>query len=104
MQKRRYEILLPLTYNDGQPVPGEAVEQTREELILRFGAATLSPSPFRGGWIHSGVRYDDESICAFVDVEDTSENRQFFVELKPVLCERFRQIEIYIVSTQIDVI
>ena len=30
MLKRRYEILLPLTFNDGQPVPGDAIEQTRE--------------------------------------------------------------------------
>jgi hypothetical protein len=80
MPKRRYEILLPLTYNNGQPVPGEAVEQTREELILRFGAATLSPSTFRGAWINSGVRYEDESLRLFVDVEDTPENHLFFVE------------------------
>ena len=95
MLKRRYEILLPLTYNDGQPVAGEAVEETREELILRFGAATLSPNTFRGTWLQSGVRYEDESLCLFVDVEDTTENRQFFVEFKERLKVRFQQLDIW---------
>ncbi len=39
-----------------------------------------------------------------VDVEDTPEDRQFFVEFKVVLLERFEQLEIYIVSYPIDVL
>ena len=40
MQKRRYEILLPLKHNDGRPVSGEVFEQTREDLIAQFGGVT----------------------------------------------------------------
>jgi len=104
MQKRRYEILLPLMFNDGRTVPGEAFEQTREELVLQFGGATLSPGSFRGTWVHAGVRYEDELLRLTVDVEDTPENRQFFVDWKPTLVARFEQIEIYITSFVIEVI
>lgn len=104
MLKRRYEILLPLTFNDGRPTPGELVEQTREELISRFGGATLSPGTFRGAWLHEGARYEDESLRLMVDADDTPEDRQFFVDLKPVLRARFEQLEIYITSFVVDVI
>jgi hypothetical protein len=36
-----------------------------------------------------------------VDVEDTPENGEFFVRLKQQLKERFRQIDIWIVSYEI---
>lgn len=48
MLRRRYEILLPLTFNDGRPIPGEAFEQTREELVARFSGVTLLPGSNRG--------------------------------------------------------
>lgn len=104
MQRRRYEILLPLTFNDGSPVPGEAFEQTREELVARFGAVSMSGEAFRGVWVHEGSRYEDQTIRYFLDVEDTPEARQFFVEYKPTLRERFKQIEVYVTSIPIDVI
>ena len=39
-----------------------------------------------------------------VDVEDTPENHQFFVDYKVVLKERFQQVEIYIVSFPVHLI
>jgi hypothetical protein len=39
-----------------------------------------------------------------VDVEDAPETRQYFVERKPTLLERFEQIEIYIASYPIDIV
>ena len=35
---RRYEILLPLRFNDGQPVPDELIGDTLSEIEGRFGA------------------------------------------------------------------
>jgi len=37
---RRYEILLPLRFNDGQPVPDDLVADTLLELEQRFGAVS----------------------------------------------------------------
>jgi hypothetical protein len=39
-----------------------------------------------------------------VDVEDTPENREFFVNFKKTLMQRFEQLEIYIVSLPIEVL
>jgi hypothetical protein len=104
MLRRRYEILLPLTFNDGRPIPGDAFEQTREELVAQFSGVTLLPGSNRGIWVHEGVRYEDESIRLIVDVDDIPEIRAFFTAYKPTLLKRFEQLEIYIVSFLIDVI
>lgn len=104
MRKRRFEILLPLTFNDGRPVDGELFEQTREELIARFGAITLLPHTARGVWVHHGARYEDELLRLVIDVDDTPEHQQFFADFKVVLLERFEQIEIYIASYSIDLV
>lgn len=104
MQKRRYEILLPLKHNDGSAIAGEVFEQTREELILQFGALSLLPDSVRGIWIRDGARFEDELLRLVVDVEDIPENREFFVQWKATLLERFQQLEIYVTSHLIDVI
>jgi hypothetical protein len=104
MQKRRYEILVPLKHNDGRDVDGALIEQTRDELVAEFGAVTLSPSPVLGVWTHEGRRYEDELMRLAVDVEDIGPHREFFTEFKQILLERFDQLDIYITSHIVEVI
>jgi hypothetical protein len=104
MLKRRYEILLPLKHNDGRPVDESKFNQTREELVEEFDAISVQPESVRGIWIHSGTRYEDTSIRLTLDVDDTSENRQFFVDFKQTLLSRFEQVEIYIASYSVDIL
>src|SRR5262245_42292507 len=104
MRKRRYEILLPLKHNDGTPVPDEKFYEAREDLIAQFGVISLQPSFVQGVWLHKGVRYEDELRRIVVDVEESEENHQFFVQYKALLVERFQQLEIYIVSYLVDVV
>ena len=104
MPKRRYEILLPLRHNDGRQMEVERFDQTRQDLVLRFGAVSFHPTSIFGIWVHEGARYEDELVRLVVDVEDAPESRQFFVEWKPTLLERFEQIEIYIASYPIDIL
>src|SRR5262249_59734646 len=104
MGKRRYEILLPLTHNDGRPVDPEKCRQTQAELIDRFNGTSLLPGTVRGFWVHEGRQYEDESLQIRVDAGTTKEGRQFFVRLKGALKERFEQIDIYIVSYAIDIL
>jgi hypothetical protein len=40
---KRYEIYLPLKYNDGKGIEPEKIKRVREELIAVFGALTVSP-------------------------------------------------------------
>jgi hypothetical protein len=102
MLKRRYEILLPLKFNDGTPVGDEALSRTREDLLERFDGLTVHPRSLLGIWQHEGQRFEDELARLTVDVEDTEENRLFFATFKATLLERFQQIEIYMVSYPIE--
>ena len=101
---RRYEIILPTRHNDGRPVAEENHLWVGDQLTNRFGAYSLEPQPIRGVWTHQGLRFEENNLRLFVDVEDTSENAEFFARLKPKLKERFEQIEIWIVSHEIRII
>ncbi|MFI5455048.1 MAG: hypothetical protein ACHRXM_06315 [Isosphaerales bacterium] len=54
---RRYEVLLPLRFNDGQPVPDDAVAETLLELEQRFGAVSCETQTIRGLWRYEGDSY-----------------------------------------------
>ena len=101
---RRFEILLPLRFNDGRPVPDELVGETILELRQRFGAVSSESQTIRGLWQHEDVEYRDDLTRLFVDVPDTSENVQFFRELKERLKERFQQLDIWLTTYPIEVI
>ena len=51
---RRFEVLLPLRFNDGQPVPDEIVADTLLELEQRFGAVSCETQSIRGYWHKKG--------------------------------------------------
>lgn len=104
MSFRRYEITLPIRYNDGTAVEPEKILITRREMAARFGVLTFLPQPIHGEWMHQEARYEDVNLRIVVDVEDTPENAEFFVQLKQTLKERFRQIEIWIVSYEIRIV
>lgn len=103
MPFRRFEIILPIRYNDGTPIEQAKYWDTAEEIIARFGAMTWQPEILHGIWVHEGSRYEEDNVKFIMDVDDTSENRAFFASLKPRLKERFRQIDIWIVSHVIDI-
>lgn len=47
---RRFELLLPLRFNDGQPVPDELVGESLLDLRERFGAVSCETQTIRGAW------------------------------------------------------
>ena len=101
---RRYEILLPLRFNDGLAVPADLVGEVVVSLRERFGAASCETQTIRGFWQHQGVVYRDDLVRAFVDVPDTPENRAWFVTLKERLKRDFQQLDIWIVTHPIEVL
>ena len=101
---RRYEILLPLRFNDGQFVPDDLIGQTLQELRLRFGAVTFETQVVRGLWRHEGQVFEDDSMRVVVDVADLQENREFFRQFKERLKARFWQIDIWMTTHTIDVV
>jgi len=97
----RYEILLPLKYNDGTDIEPEKLLLTKRELVARFGALTVDPAPVEGVWTYEGAAYQDYVL----DIkEDAPEVQEFFEEFKETLKIRFRQIDVWIIAYPIRVV
>jgi hypothetical protein len=101
---RRYEILVPLLFNDGSPVPEELLAATFAELRQRFGAASWETQMVQGSWEYQGTTFRDNLTRFFVDVPDLPEHRAFFKGFKQTLKQRFRQVDVWIISHPVDVI
>ena len=71
VRTKRFEILLPLNYNDGKDIEPEKFDATAEELSDRFGGATLDMVRITGTWKYGGTRYRDTMIRLRVDTKDT---------------------------------
>jgi hypothetical protein len=94
---------LPTRYNDGRLIEEENYLWAGEQLAVRFGAYTFEPQPVRGVWMRQGLRYEENNLRVFVDVESTAENEAFFHDFKETLKRRFNQIDIWIVSYDIRI-
>ena len=101
---RRYEILLPLRFNDGAPVPDELVGGAIIALRDQFGAVSFETQTIRGVWRHEGRAYRDDLVRLFADVADTPDNRAWFVEFKERLKRDFQQLDIWVVTHLIEVL
>ncbi|MBI4603969.1 MAG: hypothetical protein HY721_18595 [Planctomycetes bacterium] len=101
---RRFEVLLPLKFNDGRSVPEDLIADTLLELRKQFGAVACETQTIRGQWQHEGEIYRDDLVRVFVDVPDVPENRSFFLELKDRLKQRFQQVEIWVTTYPLEVL
>jgi len=101
---RRYEILVPLLYNDGSPIPETFLAETLAELRERFGSASWETQTVQGLWEFEGAIYRDNLTRFFVDVPDLPENRAFFKDFTEKLKQRFNQLDVWITSHPVDVI
>jgi len=101
---RRFEILLPLRFNDGQPVPDELAGATILELRERFGAVSCETQVIRGLWHHEDKLYRDDLARVVVDAPDEVQSREFFVQFKERLKVRFQQLDIWLTTYPIEVL
>jgi hypothetical protein len=101
---RRYEILLPLRFNDGSNVPDELIAETLLEVRQHFGAVSSETQIIRGYWQDEGEIYRDELVRIFVDVPDLPETRQFFQDFKERMKARFQQLDIWMTTYPVEVL
>lgn len=103
---RRYEIYLPLKYNDGKEIEPEKIKQIREELIGEFGAITVSSrsSPYQGTWKYGGVEYIDDIIKIEVVTSSDKITKKFLKDFKERIRKSLRQKDILITTHGIQVI
>jgi hypothetical protein len=101
---RRYEVLLPLRFNDGTPVSDDLIADVLLELEARFGAVSFESQTIHGQWRHQGLQYRDDLVRVFVDVEDLPDHRQFFVDFKERLMQRFQQLDIWVTTHPLEIL
>lgn len=100
----RFEILLPLFYNDGRLIEPEKFLATDDDLVATFGATSTDHVTVRGQWKYQSTVYSDQLIRIRVDVEDSANNQDAMRALKETLKLRFDQLDIWITAHRIDVI
>ncbi len=100
---RRYEVLLPLQFNDGREVPPESLADALLEVVDHFGAASYETQKVEGHWRHGAVVYRDTLVKVVVDVPDSAANRQWMKKFKAEWKGRLDQLELWMVSYRIEV-
>lgn len=100
---RRFEVLLPLRFNDGREVPGEWLAEAVLEVVDRFGAASYETQKVEGHWRHAGTMFRDELVRLVVDVPDTEDNRGWVREFKGRWKAKLEQLDLWVVSYPIEI-
>ena len=100
---KKYEIYLPLKYNDGGDIEPNKLEDIQQQLIAVFGALTVSSlsAPFRGTWRYGGVKFIDDIIRIEII---TDEDLTFFKNFKRQLRRSLRQRDILITVQDIHTV
>ena len=99
---RRFEVLLPLQFNDTRDVPPEWLADAVLEIVEFFGAASYETQKVEGHWRHGGVVYRDNLVKIVVDVPDSAKNRKWMREFKTRWKARLEQLELWVISYPID--
>ena len=100
---RRFEVLLPLQFNDTRDVPSEWLAEAVLEIVDQIGAASYETQKLEGHWRHGGVLYRDNLVRIVVDVADSAKNRQWMKLFKGRWKIRLEQLELWMVSYRIEV-
>jgi hypothetical protein len=100
---RRFEVLLPLRFNDGRDVPEPWLAEAVLEVVDHFGAASYETQRVEGHWRHGGVHYRDDSAKLVVDVADLAKNRKWMKQFKARWKARLEQLELWMVSYRIEI-
>jgi hypothetical protein len=99
---RRFEVLLPLQFNDGRDVPGDWLADAVMEIVDHFGAASYETQKVEGHWRHGGVTYRDNLVKIVVDLPDLAKSRDWMRRFKARWKRRLEQVELWMVSYRIE--
>ncbi|MFY9227221.1 MAG: hypothetical protein WAQ98_31415 [Blastocatellia bacterium] len=100
---RRYEVLLPLQFNNGKEVPSEWLAEAVLEIVDQFGAASYETQKVEGHWRTGNALYKDTLVRLVIDVPDIAKNRQWMKLFKSRWKSRLDQLELWMVSYRIDI-
>jgi hypothetical protein len=100
----RFEILLPLFYNDGRRIEPEKFLETDDDFVHLFGAVSTDAVIVRGLWMYQSALYQDQLVRYRVDVDDSPETWDSMRNLKERLKVRFEQLDIWVTANRIEII
>ena len=100
---RRYEVLLPLQYNDGREVPRELLAEASQEIAKHFGADSYETQKVEGQWRSDGFIFRENMVRLFVDVPDNETSRAWMKDFKARWKDRLQQLDLWMVSHSIEV-
>ena len=100
---RRFEILLPLQFNDGREVPPDWLAEAVLEIVEHFDAASYETQKVEGHWRHQGILYRDNLVKIVIDAADEEANREWMREYKARWKQKLEQLDLWLVSYTIDV-
>ncbi len=100
---RRFEVLLPLQFNDGSDVPAELLAEAVLEIADHFGAASYETQKVEGHWRHGGVLIRDNLVKLVVDAPDAVNDRRWMKEYKERWRSRLEQVELWMISYVVEV-
>ena len=100
---RRYEVLLPVRFNDGRDVPDELLGDAVNEIVEQFGAVSFYKEAVEGRWRHDETVFRDSLSLLVVDIQDTAKNRKWMKAYKARWKQRLDQLELWVVSYLIEI-
>lgn len=102
---RRYDIYLPLTDNNAQPIADHLFRDVQQRLLGRFGGMTVQQRefPLQGIWLGGGRIYLDLVIIMTVLDFRRQGSTRFIAQLKQDLLRGFEQLEILITEQPLRV-
>lgn len=74
-KSRRYEVLLPVRYNNGNDIPEVLLAEAVNEIVEQFNAVTFHRETVEGQWRHEETLYRDDLSLLVIDVPDSAKNR-----------------------------
>src|SRR5262245_3920769 len=102
---RRYDLYLPLTFNDGKAVPDRLFASVEKRLLARFRGLTAQERefPLKGIWQGKRKLYFDQVIVMIVFDYRRRGSPQFLAALKKSLLVEFDQLEILLTESSLRV-
>jgi hypothetical protein len=102
---RRYDLYLPLAYNDGRPIADELFDEIERRLLARFGGVTSQQRqfPLRGIWQGEVQLFLDRVIIMTALDFRRNGSTTFIASLKESLLMKLDQLEILITEQTLRV-
>jgi len=104
---KRFEIFIPIKYNDGMLIPAQKIRRLYEELMEAFGGVSIQ-SPFSGSGVDgfyvsaiSQALLKDKSYMIMVLSNDSDDSLEFFRKNLPRWEKTFKQEKILVMMYQI---